>query len=68
MLDVPVRLGDAVVVYGQGVVGSFCAQLARRTAGVLLVVDPIEARRRIALEWGADVAVAPADAPAASRT
>ena len=65
MLDVPIRIGDAVVVYGQGVVGSFCAQLARRTAGVLVVVDPIEARRRIALEWGADVAVAPADAPAA---
>jgi threonine dehydrogenase-like Zn-dependent dehydrogenase len=65
MLDVPVRIGDAVVVYGQGVVGSFCAQLARRTAGSLLVVDPIEARRRIALDWGADVAVAPGDAPAA---
>lgn len=65
MLDVPVRIGDAVVVYGQGVVGSFCAQLARRTAGALVVVDPIERRRRIALEWGADAAVGPADAPAA---
>ena len=65
MLDVPVRIGDAVVVFGQGVVGSFCAQLARRTAGALVVVDPIERRRRIALDWGADAAVAPADAPAA---
>jgi threonine dehydrogenase-like Zn-dependent dehydrogenase len=63
MLDVPIRIGDAVVVYGQGVVGSFCAQLARRTAGVLVVVDPIERRRRTALEWGADAAVAPAEAP-----
>jgi threonine dehydrogenase-like Zn-dependent dehydrogenase len=58
-------VGDAVVVHGQGVVGSFCAQLARRTAGTLLVVDPIERRRRIALDWGADAAVAPAEAPAA---
>jgi threonine dehydrogenase-like Zn-dependent dehydrogenase len=68
MLDVPVRIGDAVVVYGQGVVGSFCAQLARHTAGALLVVDPIERRRRIALDWGADAAVAPAEAPAAIET
>ena len=58
-LDVPVRFGDVVVVYGQGVVGSFCAQLARRTAGRLVVVDPIETRRTRALSLGADAAVAP---------
>lgn len=58
-LDVPVRFGDVVVVYGQGVVGSFCAQLARRTAGKLIVVDPIEMRRTRALSLGADAAVAP---------
>jgi threonine dehydrogenase-like Zn-dependent dehydrogenase len=65
MLDVPVRIGDAVVVYGQGLIGSFCAQLARRTAGVLVVVDPIEERRANAIDWGADAAVDPADAPEA---
>jgi 2-desacetyl-2-hydroxyethyl bacteriochlorophyllide A dehydrogenase len=58
-LDVPVRLGDVVVIFGQGVVGSFCAQLARRTAGKLVVVDPIETRRTRALSLGADAAVAP---------
>jgi 2-desacetyl-2-hydroxyethyl bacteriochlorophyllide A dehydrogenase len=63
-LDVPVRFGDCVVVYGQGVVGSLVAQLARRTAGRLIVVDPIAVRRESALEWGADAAVAPADAAA----
>jgi 2-desacetyl-2-hydroxyethyl bacteriochlorophyllide A dehydrogenase len=62
MLDVPVRLGEVVVVYGQGVVGSFCAQLARRTAGTLIVVDPIEARRARALSLGADAAVPPDEA------
>ena len=48
LLDVPVRFGDCVVVYGQGVVGSLVAQLARRMAGVLIVVDPIagEGKRR----------------------
>jgi threonine dehydrogenase-like Zn-dependent dehydrogenase len=59
MLDVPVRFGEAVVVYGQGVIGSFCAQLARRTAGTLVVVDPIAGRREAALALGADAAVAP---------
>lgn len=58
-LDVPVRFGDVVVVYGQGVVGSFCAQLARRTAGQVVVVDPIESRRTRALSLGADAAVTP---------
>jgi 2-desacetyl-2-hydroxyethyl bacteriochlorophyllide A dehydrogenase len=63
-LDVPVRHGDSVVVYGQGVVGSFCAQLARRTATTLVVVDAIAGRRENALAWGADAAVAPEDAAA----
>lgn len=58
-LDVPVRFGDCVVVYGQGTVGSLAAQLARRTAGKLIVVDPVESRRARALGWGADLAVAP---------
>jgi threonine dehydrogenase-like Zn-dependent dehydrogenase len=60
-LDVPVRHGDCVVVYGQGIVGSLTAQLARRTAGTLIVVDPIAERRELARAWGADHAVAPDD-------
>jgi threonine dehydrogenase-like Zn-dependent dehydrogenase len=47
-----VRIGDCVAVYGQGIVGSLCAQLARRTASNIIVVDRLEARRRIALDWG----------------
>lgn len=65
LLDVPVRLGDVVVVYGLGIVGMFCALLARRTAGTLVVVDPFEYRRDIASRLGADVAVHPDDAIAA---
>jgi len=65
MLDVPVRLGDVVVVTGLGIVGMLCAMLARRTAGRLIVVDPYEERREIALRFGADVAIHPDDAVAA---
>jgi threonine dehydrogenase-like Zn-dependent dehydrogenase len=63
-LDVPARVGDCVVVYGQGIVGSLIAQLARRSAGTLVVVDPVAARRELARSWGADAAVAPEDAEA----
>jgi 2-desacetyl-2-hydroxyethyl bacteriochlorophyllide A dehydrogenase len=62
LLDCPVRLGSVVVVLGLGVVGMFCAQLARRTAGRLIVVDPLPARRRLALAFGADLAVEPREA------
>ncbi|HEY5058915.1 MAG TPA: zinc-binding alcohol dehydrogenase [Gaiellaceae bacterium] len=64
-LDVPIRFGDCVVVYGQGVVGSLAAQLARRAAGTLIVVDPIPSRRETALAWGADAAVDPSELKAA---
>lgn len=60
--DVPVRMGDVVVVYGHGVVGGLCAQLAARNAGTIIVVDAYEKRREAALEWGATAAVAPKDA------
>jgi threonine dehydrogenase-like Zn-dependent dehydrogenase len=63
-LDVPIRYGDCVVVYGQGIVGSMCAQLARRTAGRVAVVDPIGSRRERALSWGADLALDPTEAQA----
>ena len=62
--DVPVRIGDVVVVYGHGVVGGLCAQLAARNAGSIIVVDAYEKRREAALEWGATAAVAPQDAEA----
>ncbi len=61
----PVKIGDVVVVYGQGVVGMLCARLARRTASRVIVVDPLASRRTLALEYGADVAVGPDEARAA---
>ena len=62
LLDVPVRIGDTVVVFGQGIVGTFAALFARKTAGRLIVVDPLADRRSRALANGADHAVAPEEA------
>ena len=65
LLDVPVRIGDCVVVSGLGIVGTFCAQMAGETAGRLILVDPLPHRRERASWIGADAVVAPADATAA---
>jgi threonine dehydrogenase-like Zn-dependent dehydrogenase len=60
LLDTPVRVGERVVVTGQGTVGLLIGVLARRNgAGRVVVVDPIERRRALALALGADAALDP---------
>jgi 2-desacetyl-2-hydroxyethyl bacteriochlorophyllide A dehydrogenase len=61
VLDAAPRLGERVVIFGQGVVGLLITQLVRRTgAGLIVVVEPIAARRALALDkLGADLALAP---------
>lgn len=63
VLDAAPRIGERVAVFGQGVVGLLVTQLLRRT-GVshLTVVDPLTSRRLLALELGADAALAPGEA------
>ena len=61
VLDAPVRVGETAVIFGQGIVGMMCARLARLTAARVVVVDRIPARRNLALQYGADLAVAPED-------
>jgi 2-desacetyl-2-hydroxyethyl bacteriochlorophyllide A dehydrogenase len=61
ILESPVRIGEVVVVFGQGIIGSILTRLARRTAGRLIAVDPIPMRRELAKRYGADLAVAPTD-------
>ena len=59
--DAHVRLGDAVLVSGLGAIGQMAAQAAKVAgASFVAVSDPIEARRKAALENGADLAVDPA--------
>ena len=58
-LDAPIHSGEVVVVTGLGLIGSFCAFLARKSAGSLIVVDSSESRRARADWIGADAIVPP---------
>ncbi|HET7270702.1 MAG TPA: zinc-binding alcohol dehydrogenase [Rubrobacter sp.] len=58
--DTPVRVGETALVCGQGVVGLLVARLLKLAgAGQVLVVDPLEKRRELALAGGADYAFEP---------
>jgi 2-desacetyl-2-hydroxyethyl bacteriochlorophyllide A dehydrogenase len=62
ILDSGIRLGDRVVVFGQGVVGLLLAQLARLAgARTVIAVDPLPLRRELALAVGAHVVLTPDD-------
>ncbi len=57
--------GDVVVVQGAGPIGVLAAQCARVAgAATVVVVEPQEDRRPLAVTLGADVAVAPGEAAA----
>ena len=60
--DAAPRLGETALVFGQGVVGLLVTQLLG-LAGVnrVLAVDPLEKRRTLALEVGADEAFEPTE-------
>ena len=56
--DGQVRVGDNVVISGLGAIGLLAAQFARLAgAAMVIVCDPIEKRRNVALENGADLAL-----------
>jgi len=60
MRDVDIRLGDRVAVFGLGAIGLVAAQLAGLAgAAQVIVVDPIAARRDLALRHGTDLAIDP---------
>jgi 2-desacetyl-2-hydroxyethyl bacteriochlorophyllide A dehydrogenase len=69
LLDAAPRLGERVLIFGQGVVGLLVTQLLRRAGvGLVVAVDVLPERRRLALELGAHVALAPdEDVPATVR-
>lgn len=58
--DGHVRVGDAVLISGLGAIGLMAAQAAKLAgASFVAVSDPIEGRRKVAMENGADVAFDP---------
>ena len=64
VLDGRPRIGERVVVFGAGVVGLLTiALLSRFPLERLVAVEPIDARRKRALAFGADEAVSPDDVP-----
>lgn len=66
-LQRPVRPGEVVAVSGLGLIGDFAAALARRTAGKLILIDPLPFRRDKAAWIGADAVVGPEDAAEAIK-
>jgi 2-desacetyl-2-hydroxyethyl bacteriochlorophyllide A dehydrogenase len=60
-LDAAPRLGERVVVFGQGVVGLLVARLLREAgAGLVITVDPFERRRALSKSFSkADAALEP---------
>lgn len=55
-----VALGESVAVVGAGLIGQLTLQFARMSGGRPVVsVDPIESRRQLAVDCGADAAVDP---------
>ncbi|HTR80102.1 MAG TPA: zinc-dependent alcohol dehydrogenase family protein [Bacteroidota bacterium] len=51
-----IRAGDTVVLIGGGTIGLIMLQLARNAgAGWTILVEPLEQKRRIAVELGADI-------------
>jgi 2-desacetyl-2-hydroxyethyl bacteriochlorophyllide A dehydrogenase len=62
VLDAAPRLGERVVVFGAGVIGLCVTRLlAAFPLASLVVVDPIERRRALAAEFGADRTTTPAE-------
>jgi threonine dehydrogenase-like Zn-dependent dehydrogenase len=58
--DGQVRLGDRVAVFGLGAIGAITAQMAKAAgAAYVAVIDPIEKRRRAAVDAGAEEAFDP---------
>ena len=58
--DAQIRIGERVVIFGMGAIGLLAVQLARLSGAIEVVaVDPVEARRQLALTHGATRAVDP---------
>lgn len=54
------RAGERVAIFGGGTIGQFCVQAARAAgAGEIFLVEPLPARRQLALQLGASATIDP---------
>ena len=63
--DAAIRMGDLVIVFGLGVPGQIVAHAARASGATVVGVDPVKARRDMALRLGADRVLDPTQTPIA---
>jgi len=57
-----IKMGDSIMVHGVGAIGNMNAQYARLCGATTVIVsDPIESRRKLALKMGADYAFDPTE-------
>lgn len=62
LLDTPLKLGETVLVFGQGTVGLLIAQLLQLAgAGRVIAVEPLPRRRELARSVGVDEGLTPDD-------
>lgn len=55
-----IKIGQRIAISGGGGIGLMIAQLARNAgASKVVVIEPVESKRKLALEMGADVAIDP---------
>lgn len=59
--DAHARLGETVLVFGQGVVGLLVTRLLAMCGVSVLAVEPLARRRELALEMGADAVFGPGE-------
>jgi L-iditol 2-dehydrogenase len=58
---------DTALVFGAGPVGLSASMVAKTSGAQVIMVDPIESRRKRALDYGADTAVDPSEGDLAER-
>jgi 2-desacetyl-2-hydroxyethyl bacteriochlorophyllide A dehydrogenase len=64
VMDGAPRLGERVMVFGQGIIGLFTtALLAQFPLGHLVTIEPVAQRRQISLGLGAHLSLSPAELP-----
>jgi len=62
LLDAHPRLGERVLILGQGVIGLILTQLVRMAgADLIIAVDPIDRRRDLSRSVGSDIALSPCE-------